>query len=61
MRADSDQRSPSTVGRAAECGAETGGPTPAQARLEQAVGHELAQRLVAALSGPHGHDALHKP
>ncbi len=60
MRIDSDQRSAATARREAEHGPGPGGCAPPQLRLEQAVGHELAQRLLAALSGPHGRYVANK-
>jgi hypothetical protein len=61
MRTDPDQRTASTAGATADCGPGAGDGDPARARLEQAVGRELAQRLLTALSGPHGRHALQKP
>ncbi len=61
MRGNSEDGISSNVGGTAGCTPGAGDCKPPQDRLEQAVGHELAKRLLAALSGPHGRRILPRP
>ena len=54
MRGESVNRNSSPAEASPDPGAVVSDEPRGQARLEQAVGHELAHRLLGALSGPHG-------
>jgi hypothetical protein len=58
MRGNIDKRNSSPAPSSPDPGATVNDAPHPQVRLEQAVGHELAQRLLDALSGPHGRREL---